>query len=35
MGVFKCTNCEALFEVRCKPKKCENCGKTEFKRIDK
>jgi rubrerythrin len=27
MAVFKCGNCGATKEGRCKPKKCPKCGK--------
>lgn len=26
MAMWKCTNCGATKESRCKPKKCANCG---------
>ncbi|MEM2109432.1 MAG: rubredoxin [Candidatus Odinarchaeota archaeon] len=32
MAVFVCDKCGALFEARCKPKKCENCGSTQISR---
>lgn len=28
MAVFVCTHCGAQREGRCKPKKCEKCGKS-------
>ncbi|MFZ5899618.1 MAG: RCKP-type rubredoxin-like domain-containing protein [Bacillota bacterium] len=26
MAVWKCSNCGAVYEGRCKPGKCKNCG---------
>ncbi len=34
MGVYKCTSCGAVRESRCKPRKCKECGGSEFERQD-
>ncbi len=34
MGIYKCAGCGNIRESRCKPKKCKECGGSEFERQD-
>jgi ABC-type ATPase with predicted acetyltransferase domain len=33
MAVFKCSECGAVVEARCKPGKCKNCGAVKDKLV--
>lgn len=33
MAVFKCAECGAVLEARCKPAKCKNCGADKAKLV--
>lgn len=33
MAVFKCAECGAVVEARCKPVKCKNCGAEKDKLV--
>jgi len=34
MAKWKCVGCETMREGRCKPKKCKECGGTNFEKVE-
>lgn len=34
MAIWKCSNCGYEKEGRCKPKKCPNCGGSDFNKAE-
>ena len=34
MAKWKCNGCGTVREVRCKPRKCKECGATTFEKVE-